>query len=85
MTDTNENTGKIRAFIFDNFLFDAEEDALQNDTSFLEEGIIDSTGVLELVDWLEEEFEIAVDDEELIPENLDSVNLLAAYISRKTS
>ena len=85
MTDINENTGKIRAFIFDNFLFDAEEDALQNDTSFLEEGIIDSTGVLELVDWLEEEFEIAVDDEELIPENLDSVNLLAAYISRKTS
>jgi acyl carrier protein len=85
MTDKNENTGKIRAFIFDNFLFDAQEDALQNDTSFLEEGIIDSTGVLELVDWLEEEFEIAVDDEELIPENLDSVNLLAAYISRKTS
>jgi acyl carrier protein len=85
MTDTNEYTGKIRAFIFDNFLFDAKEDALQNDTSFLEEGIIDSTGVLELVDWMEEEFEIAVDDEELIPENLDSVNLLAAYISRKTN
>jgi acyl carrier protein len=76
---------KIRAFIFDNFLFDAEDSALQNDTSFLEEGIIDSTGVLELVDWLEEEFSISVDDEELIPENLDSVNLLSAYITKKIS
>ena len=74
---------KIRAFIFENFLFDAEEDSLQNESSFLEQGIIDSTGVLELVDWLEEEFTITVDDDELIPENLDSVILLAAYIDRK--
>lgn len=80
-----DNITKIRAFIFDNFLFDAKEDDLKNSTSFLEEGIIDSTGVLELVDWLEEEFDMSVDDEELIPENLDSVNLLSAYISRKTS
>ncbi len=85
MPPDNDTTKKIRLFIFDNFLFDAEEDALKNDTSFLEEGIIDSTGVLELVDWLEEEFEISVDDEELLPENLDSVNLLAAYIARKSS
>ncbi|TKB07433.1 phosphopantetheine-binding protein [Desulforhopalus sp. IMCC35007] len=74
---------KIRAFIFENFLFDAEEDSLQNESSFLEQGIIDSTGVLELVEWLEEEFSITVDDDELIPENLDSVLLLSAYIDRK--
>lgn len=80
-----DNITKIRAFIFDNFFFDAEESALQNDTSFLEQGIIDSTGVLELVDWLEEEFNMSVDDEELLPQNLDSVNLLSAYITRKTS
>jgi len=80
-----ETVSKIREFIFENFLFDAEDDALQNDTSFLEQGIIDSTGVLELVDWLEDEFGIAVDDEELVPENLDSVNLLAAYIAKKTA
>ena len=80
-----DNINKIRTFIFDNFLFDAEESALQNDTSFLEQGIIDSTGVLELVDWLEGEFNMSVDDEELLPENLDSVNLLSAYITRKTS
>jgi len=82
MTD---NISKIRAFIFENFLFDAKDDELQNDTSFLDQGIIDSTGVLELVDWLEEEFSMSVDDEELIPENLDSVNFLSAYIARKTS
>ena len=81
----SDNITKIRTFIFENFLFDAEEDALQNDTSFLEQGIIDSTGILELVDWLEEEFSISVDDEELVPENLDSVNLLFSYITRKTS
>ncbi len=80
-----DNINKIRAFIFENFLFDEKDDALQNDTSFLEQGIIDSTGVLELVEWLEEEFDMTVDDEELIPENLDSVNLLSAYITKKTS
>jgi acyl carrier protein len=76
---------KIRAFIFSNFLFDAEESALDNDTSFLEQGIIDSTGVLELVEWLEETFAMKVEDEELIPENLDSVNQLAQFIARKTA
>ena len=80
-----DRVSKIREFIFENFLFDAEDSALQNDTSFLEQGVIDSTGVLELVDWLEDEFDIAVDDEELIPENLDSVNLLAAFITKKTA
>ena len=80
----NDTTVKVREFIIENFLFDAGNDALQNEASFLEQGIIDSTGVLELVDWLEEEFEITVEDEELIPENLDSVNLLSAYILRKT-
>ena len=79
------NSDKIRAFIFSNFLFDAEESALDNDTSFLEQGIIDSTGVLELVEWLEETFAMKADDEELIPENLDSVNRLAQFIARKTA
>ena len=75
----------IRQFIFDNFLFDAVEEDLGNEDSFLEQGVIDSTGVLELVEWLEETFDFAVDDEELIPENLDSVNKLAAFITKKTS
>ncbi len=81
MADT---VATIRQFIFDNFLFDAAEEDLGNDDSFLEQGVIDSTGVLELVEWLEETFDISVDDEELIPENLDSVNQLAAFITKKT-
>lgn len=80
MADT---VAEIRKFIFDNFLFDAAEEDLGNDDSFLEQGVIDSTGVLELVEWLEETFDFAVDDEELIPENLDSVNQLAAFIAKK--
>jgi acyl carrier protein len=73
---------KIREFIIENFLF-GNANGLKDDTSFLEEGIIDSTGVLELVTFLEENFEIQVDDEELIPENLDSISNVTAYLERK--
>ena len=79
----SETVATIRAFIFENFLFDAAEEDLGNDDSFLDQGIIDSTGVLELVEWLEDTFDITVDDDELIPENLDSVNQLAAFIAGK--
>jgi acyl carrier protein len=73
---------KIKDFIIENFLF-GNANGLQDDTSFLEEGIIDSTGVLELVTFLEEDFGIQVDDEELIPENLDSINNVTAYLEKK--
>ena len=73
---------KIKAFIIENFLF-GNANGLQDDTSFLEEGIIDSTGVLELVTFLEEDFGIQVDDEELIPENLDSINNVTTYLEQK--
>jgi acyl carrier protein len=73
---------KIRAFIVENFLF-GKDDGLEDDTSFLEEGIIDSTGVLELVSFLEEEYSISVEDEELVPENLDSINNVVQYLKRK--
>ncbi|OHB70081.1 MAG: acyl carrier protein [Planctomycetes bacterium RBG_16_41_13] len=75
---------QIRQFIFENFLFEAENNALVNDDSFLDKGIIDSTGVLEVINWMEETFGFQVDDVELIPENLDSVNRLADFIIRKT-
>ena len=78
----SENKSKIRAFIIENFLF-GNDDGLKDETSFLEEGIIDSTGVLELVNFLEEDFDITIDDEELIPENLDSINNVATYLERK--
>ena len=75
---------KIRKFIFENFLFDADNSALDNNDSFLEKGIIDSTGILEVINWMEETFGFEVNDMELIPENLDSVNRLADFIKRKT-
>ena len=73
---------KIREFIIENFLF-GKADGLKDDTSFLEEGIIDSTGVLELVTFLEEEFSITIEDEELIPENLDSIDNVNGYLGTK--
>lgn len=73
---------KIKAFIIENFMF-GDDDGLKDDSSFLEEGIIDSTGVLELVNFLEEDFSIDVDDEELTPENFDTINNVVAYVERK--
>ncbi len=73
---------KIWSFIVENFLYGSAGD-LEDDTSFLEEGIIDSTGALELVDFLEKTFSITVADEELIPENLDSINSVVDYTNRK--
>ena len=74
----------IRAYVLENFLFTDDDGQLQNDASFLEEGIIDSTGVLELVMFVEETFSITVEDEEILPENFDSVTQLARYVQLKT-
>ncbi|MGD9157952.1 MAG: acyl carrier protein [Desulfobacteraceae bacterium] len=73
---------RIRSFIVENFLF-GQDEGLNDDSSFLDEGIIDSTGILELVNFLEEEFSVTVDDEELIPENLDSINNVVGYLEKK--
>ena len=78
----SDNKSKIREFIIENFLF-GNANGLEDGTSFLEEGIIDSTGILELVTYLEDEFEITIEDEELIPENLDSINNVNVYLEMK--
>ena len=72
----------IREFIVENFLF-GNANGLRDDTSFLDEGIMDSTGALELINFLEEEFSIVVEDEEMIPENLDSIDKVESYLVRK--
>ena len=77
-----DNKIKIREFIVENFLF-GSANGLNDDTSFLDDGIIDSTGVLELVAFIESEFSIQVEDEELIPENLDSIDNIVGYLERK--
>jgi acyl carrier protein len=76
-------TGRIRSFILDTFLLTDDPSALDDDDSFLDRGIIDSTGVMELVIFLEDELGIAVADEELVPENLDSVSRVRAFVDRK--
>ena len=73
----------VSKFILDNFLFESDENAVGYDDSFLEKGIIDSTGIMELVNYIEEEFKVSVDDDELIPENLDSINRLAGFVKNK--
>ena len=73
----------IRRYIVENFLFSDDETQVQDDLSFLEEGIVDSTGVLELVMFVEETFDIQVEDQEIIPENFDSVDQLARYVGIK--
>jgi len=73
---------KVRAFIVENFLFGVD-DELTDATSFLEDGVIDSTGILELVEFIEEEFSMSIDEEELMPENLDSLNNIELFLTNK--
>ena len=77
-----EVSAAIHQFIVENFLF-GEDGNLEDATSFLESGIIDSTGILELVAFLEGKFEISVADDELVPENLDSIANVVAYLTKK--
>ena len=72
----------LRGFIKENFLFGREPD-FSDDDSFLEMGLIDSTGVLELISFLEESYSITVEDEEMLPENLDSLAAIEAYVKGK--
>ncbi len=81
MTLPLKNT--IRRFVVENFLF-GQDGGLRDSDSLLEQGIIDSTGVLELVSYLEKTFHIEIQDDELIPENLDSVESLASFVQMKT-
>ena len=74
---------RIRAFVIDTFLFGEGGDALGDEDSLLAQGIIDSTGVLELAQYLEETFEVKVADEELVPENFDSIANLATFVRRR--
>lgn len=74
---------KVRDYILDNYLFTDDQSALNNSDSFLDKGIIDSTGIMEVIFFLEEEFGVEVEDEEMVPENLDSVDNIVKYIGVK--
>jgi acyl carrier protein len=79
----NDLKQSIRAFIETSFLFRESREGLTDGESLLGAGLIDSTGILELVTYLESAFGIVVQDEEIVPENLDSVDQIAAYVIRK--
>jgi len=79
---TEVSKAEIRRFVVQNFLF-GEDDDFGNDDSFVERGIMDSTGVLELVAFLESRYQIELDDTELAPENLDSINRIARFLKQR--
>ena len=76
---------QVRQFILMNFLFGDESRIPEHSASLLESGIVDSTGVLELVDFLESDMAVEVAADETLPENLDSIDNLARFVARKRS
>ena len=75
---------RVRDFIIANYLFGNDENAPDPEASFLELQLIDSTGVLELVQFLESTFAIQIDDQELVPDNLDSIRKIGRFVAKKT-
>ena len=73
----------LRAFILENFLFTDDQTALANDDSFLERGLVDSTGIMEVITFIEDEYRFSVANDEMLPENLDSIDSLVSFVERK--
>jgi len=76
---------KIREYIADNFMMGANDLLISDNDSFLGAGILDSTGIIEIVGFIEDEFDIEMTNEEIVPENLDSIKRIEAYVLSKTS
>ena len=81
MVDTYK--ADVKAFIVGNFLFGQEGAGIADTQSFLESGVIDSTGLLELVSFVEQQYGISVGDREMVPENLDSLENISQFVARK--
>ncbi len=79
----NDIADKLSKYILKNFLFAEESEVLDINESFIQNDIIDSTGVIELVSFVEEEFGISVADDEIIRENFDSINKISSFVSNK--
>ena len=73
---------EVREFVVKNFLLD-DAGGLRDDTSFLDSGIVDSTGMLELIMFLENRYHIKIEPEEMLPENLDSINRVVQFLAKK--
>ena len=79
----NDTKQRVRSYILENFLMGADRDTLRDEDSLIDRRVLDSTGFIELVTFIEQEFGVRVDDEEMTPENLDSLDNIAAYLQRK--
>jgi acyl carrier protein len=82
-TNMADKSRQLRDYIVENFLFGDTETEFSDKDSFMEKGIIDSTGILEVITYIEENFNIKIEDHELIPENLDSISNIVSFIDRK--
>lgn len=82
VTEMTVCTDRIRLFITDNFIL-GNDYSLSDDDSFLERGLLDSTGILELISFVEQEYGVTVSAGELIPENFDSINRIAYFVQEK--
>lgn len=80
--EQSEILKQVTDFIEQNFVYD-QEMSLNNDESLLDSGLVDSTGILEVVSFLEQTYNISVEDEEMVPDNLDSINKISSFINRK--
>ncbi len=74
----------VREFVIENFYI-ADPSTLSDERSLLDEGIVDSTGILEVIFFLEDRFQITIEDEEMVPENLDSITAIVAFVTRKAT
>jgi acyl carrier protein len=79
---SNSVRSAIRSFIEENFLFQIGDQKLADNQSLLEAGVVDSTGVLELVAFLEDTFQLQIADKDIIPQNLDTVDAITAFVER---
>ena len=84
-TDGIQTREKVRGYILENLMFSSNHDDLADGASLLDRGIIDSTGVLEIVLYLEEEFQVKVKDSDMLPANFDSVDNIVGFVSRLQS
>ena len=76
---------KLRKFVLENYLFTDDQSQLNDSDSFLESGIIDSTGILEVITFIQDTLGITIEDDEMIPENLDSVNNIIVFTAKKAA
>ena len=83
MSNSETIEHEIREFLRENFPLSADGVTLQRDDSLIEVGVIDSTGVLELIGFIEERYEVEIRDEEVLPENLDSIGSIIRFVGEK--